>query len=82
MKPIEIFLKMLGETPTAESELDARTLLNLMQKVVDNPRLLDILRLAEQLSPTGQEVLINSLRHVNKRSESQQKPRKRRKKRS
>jgi len=82
VKPIELFVRMLGQTPTAESELDARTLLNLMQKVVDNPRLLDILRLAEQLSPTGQEVLIKSLRLVHKRSESKPKPRKRRKKRS
>lgn len=80
MKPIELFVRMLGQTPAAESELDARTLLNLMQKVVDNSRLFDILRLAEQLSPTGQEVLINSLRLVHQRSEPKQKPRKKRKK--
>ena len=82
VKPIDIFLRMLGQTPTAENELDARTLLVLMQKVVDDPQLLDILRLAEQLSPTGRKVLINSLNLLHQRSEAQQKPRKKRKKRS
>ncbi|HXG93771.1 MAG TPA: helix-turn-helix domain-containing protein [Blastocatellia bacterium] len=84
VNPVEIFVRLIGEQPSVESELDARTLLNLMQKVVDNPMLLEILSLAERLTPTGQEVLINSLRLMNQRSEPQQrpKPRKRRIRRS
>lgn len=81
IKPLDIFLRMLGQTPTADNELDARTLLVLMQKVVDDPELLDILRLAEQLSPTGRKVLITSLELLHQREEPQPK-RKRRKKRS
>jgi transcriptional regulator with XRE-family HTH domain len=71
LSPMETFSTICGESSNYEAEIvDARIVLDTMQKLVVNPRLMEILRLAERLTDKRQELLISSMRHLNELGES------------
>jgi transcriptional regulator with XRE-family HTH domain len=80
LSPMEIFSTICGASPNYDAGLvDARILLDTMQKLVVNPRLMEMLRLAERMTDARQELLLSSLRHLTELGEKKPKSRKKRK---
>jgi transcriptional regulator with XRE-family HTH domain len=76
VSPFDVFQAMCGQSPTQEEFLDARVLVDMLQKLVMNPRLMEILRLSDRLVREDQDKLLLALRYVKEKS----KPKSRRKK--
>jgi transcriptional regulator with XRE-family HTH domain len=76
VSPFDVFAAMCGEPPTEEGVLDARILVDVLQKLVMNPRLMEIFRLSDQLGEKDQDKLITSLKYMKEKS----KPKSRKKK--
>jgi hypothetical protein len=76
VSPFDVFAAMCGEPPTQEGFLDARILVDMLQKLVMNPRLMEIFRLSDELGEKDQNKVITSLQYVKEKS----KPKSRKKK--
>jgi transcriptional regulator with XRE-family HTH domain len=76
VSPFEVFAAMYGKPINEEGVLDARVAIDMLQKIVLNPRLMEIMRLSDQLGENDQERVITSLKYVR---EKKPKPRKKKK---
>ena len=80
LSPMEIFTTICGVSPNYDAGIvDARIVLDIMQKLVTNPSLMETLRLTDQLTDDRQELLLSSLRHLNELGELKRKSRKKKK---
>ena len=81
VNPFEIFASMCEQSPPAESQqpMDARVVVDILQKIVMNPRLVEILYLCEPLPDRDQLALIAQLRYLREKSKPRPKPKSRRK---
>jgi hypothetical protein len=75
VSPFEVFAAMYGQAPNEEGVLDARVAVDMLQKIVLNPRLMEIMRLSDQLGEKEQDRVITSLKYV-----KEKKPKSRKKK--
>jgi hypothetical protein len=75
VSPFEVFAAMYGQPPNEEGILDARVAVDMLQKIVLNPRLMEIMRLSDQLGEKEQNRVITSLKYV-----KEKKPKSRKKK--
>ena len=64
VSPFEVFAAMCGEPVSEEGVLDARVAVDMLQKIVLNPRLMEIMRLSDQLGEKEQNRVITSLKFV------------------
>jgi len=76
VSPFEVFAAMCGQPPTQEGVLDARVAVDMLQKIVTQPRLMEILNLSDQLGEKDQDRILTSLRYLKEKS----RPKSRRKK--
>lgn len=69
VSPFEVFAAMCGhQPPVQEGMLDARVLVDMLQKLVTNPRLIEILNLCSQLTDKDLDKLITSLKYLQEKS--------------
>ncbi len=64
VSPFEVFAAMCGEPIREEGVLDAKVAVDMLQKIVLNPRLMEIMRLSDQLGEKEQNRVITSLKFV------------------
>lgn len=81
VSPFEVFAAMCGQSLPAEGEqpLDGGMVVDILQKLVNDPRLIEILQLCEGLSPEDQDVVLVRLRYLREKSKKQPKSRKQKK---
>ena len=79
VSPFDVFAAMSGHSPTNEGFVDARVLVDILQKLVMNPRLMEILRVSGELGEKDQDRLLTSLKYVKEKSKPKKKPRKKKK---
>ena len=68
VSPFEVFAAMCGQPPTQGEVLDARVAVDILQKIVTNPRLMQIMKLSDQLGEKDQDKVITSLEYVKEKS--------------
>ena len=76
VSPFEVFAAMCGEPIREEEVLDARVAVDMLQKIVLNPRLMEIMRLSDQLGEKGQNRVITSLKFAKEKSKSKSRKKK------
>lgn len=81
VSPFEVFAAMCGQSPPAEGEqpLDGRMVVDILQKIVNDPQLIEILQLCEGLSPKDRDSVLVQLRYLREKSKKQPKSRKKKK---
>ena len=81
VSPFEVFAAMCGEAPPAEGEqpLDARIVVDILQKLMNDPRLIEILQLCEGLPPKDRDAVLVQLRYLREKSKKKPKSRKKKK---
>lgn len=72
VSPFEVFAAMCGQSVPAERDhsLDARIIVDLMQKIVMNPRLSEIVQLCERMPHKTQDSLLVQLRYLREKDKS------------